>query len=254
MAVEKGIPFPALTDTPNGPAQIEALAQWLADHGVIEELTTVQRDQLPASRRWPGRTLWERPTSGPRRLVTWDPTALQWREELAARIHAAQHAASGDDPLTPAAIGAAADDHGHPLAGAVRVERLNLSIPSTATTPVPFSTFGYQHPYGTVPLFSALSGGTVTVAVAGIYAVVAGVSFYGHATGYRLTSIERNGTAVIGGQSSTQSNGAAPRTEVSPSTQVRLVVGDELRLTAYQSSGGALALDAALAFHLVRPL
>jgi len=113
MAIEKGIPFPALTDTPNGPAQIEALAQWLADHGVVEELTTEQRNLLAGPSRWQGRTLWERLTGGARRLVTWDQTAQQWREELARAVHAAQHAAGGTDPVTPAAIGAAGGDHVH---------------------------------------------------------------------------------------------------------------------------------------------
>lgn len=82
MAIDKGVPVPALSDSPNGPAQITALAEWVDDHGVIEELTTAQRDQLPASVRWPGRTLWERLGSGARRLVAWDQTVQQWRDVM----------------------------------------------------------------------------------------------------------------------------------------------------------------------------
>lgn len=84
MAIDKGVPVPALSDSPNGPAQITALAEWVDDHGVIEELTTAQRDRLPAAVRWPGRTVWERLGSGARRLVAWDQTAQQWRDAYLA--------------------------------------------------------------------------------------------------------------------------------------------------------------------------
>lgn len=78
----------------------------------IEELTTAQRDLLPVAVRWSGRTLWERLTPAVRRLVAWDSTAQQWREELARAVHAVQHAEGGSDPVTPAAIGAAPGNHG----------------------------------------------------------------------------------------------------------------------------------------------
>ncbi len=119
MAIDKGVPVPTLSDSPHGPAQITALAEWVDDNGVIEELTTAQRDMLPAAVRWPGRTVWERLTSGARRLVAWDQSLQQWRDaylaDPAANIAGLrtlgtgdQQAADGPHGHTPAAVGAVA--------------------------------------------------------------------------------------------------------------------------------------------------
>lgn len=111
MPTDKGLTTPTVQETPNGAAQTTKLAEEVDDR-LVQELTTAQRDLLPASARWPGRTLWERLTPAARRLMTWDEVVQQWREELAARLHAAQHAIGGTDPVTPAAIGAAPGNHG----------------------------------------------------------------------------------------------------------------------------------------------
>lgn len=110
----KGGPLSAGTDQAWGPSAVNPAVEW-TEASLVQELTTAQRDLLPASARWAGRTVWERLTSGARRLVAWDQAAQQWREELAARLHAAEHASGGTDPVAPAAIGAATAGHTHPI-------------------------------------------------------------------------------------------------------------------------------------------
>lgn len=80
------------------PADLQVYLQQQAEDGDsldVAELTTAQRDVLPASARWPGRTVWERLASGARRLVSWDQGAQQWREELASKLAAVRVVAAG---------------------------------------------------------------------------------------------------------------------------------------------------------------
>lgn len=80
------------------PADLQVYLQQQAEDGDsldVAELTTAQRDLLPAAARWPGRTVWERLASGARRLVAWDQGAQQWREELASRSAAVRTVAAG---------------------------------------------------------------------------------------------------------------------------------------------------------------
>lgn len=74
----KGIPRSDGTDQAWGPSAVNPVAETV-DSMLVAELTTQQRDLLPASARWPGRTLWERVTGGLVKLTRWDDLAQQWR-------------------------------------------------------------------------------------------------------------------------------------------------------------------------------
>lgn len=82
----------------------------------------------------------------------------------------------------------------------------------------------------------------LTCKTAGQYAIAGGVRFASNATGFRQVSLRLNGTVYLATQAFPAVSGAV--TQVGVATLEDLVVGDYLELVVYQSSGGALNVEA----------
>jgi len=54
----KGVPYPLLTDSGDGPAAFEALAQWADSNAGIVPMTTNQRNALAGAALWPNRVIY----------------------------------------------------------------------------------------------------------------------------------------------------------------------------------------------------
>lgn len=78
-----------------------------------------------------------------------------------------------------------------------------------------------------------------TVQVAGVYLLAACVQFTPNATGDRSLVFQQNGGAIAGGEA-VATAGSTVTTGLTGSVEVTCSVGDQLKVTAYQSSGGAL--------------
>lgn len=84
---------------------------------------------------------------------------------------------------------------------------------------------------------------------AGLYAVVARASFASNATGIRTLDVRKNAVGAAAGGTrvgfdSATAVGGSTVTSVNVALDVRLAAGDYLEAFGFQSSGGALALDA----------
>jgi hypothetical protein len=107
-------------------------------------------------------------------------------------------------------------------------------IPNGVSTPVALQLDGASRGV-------TLTGGTTLVAdVAGLYVMVATLTFSHNAAGSRSAFLRRNGNAAfyraVGGLGSTTGS-------ITCSTVFPMAAGDTLDLLAYQSSGASLTLD-----------
>lgn len=114
----------------------------------------------------------------------------------------------------------------------------NQSITNVAYNSISFDS----EVYDTDSMFAPTST-NITIKTAGIYLITAMMSFASNATGVRITLVEKNATAAGNGTFLVRDirgavNGDA--TFLTLVTQSSLAVNDTLRLTVYQSSGGAL--------------
>lgn len=76
----KGAPYPNLTDAPNGPAALQALAQWVNDRPGISTFTYAQINALAGADLWIGRVVWQSDTGSARPLPgAYEYDGADWR-------------------------------------------------------------------------------------------------------------------------------------------------------------------------------
>lgn len=125
------------------------------------------------------------------------------------------------------------------------------------------NTTGLSHTSGTVLLLTwdtevadndtmhstVTNTSRLTATTAGLYAVVARASFASNATGIRTLDVRKNAAGAAAGGTrvgfdSATAVGGSTVTSVNVADDVRLSAGDYLEAFGFQTSGGALALDA----------
>jgi hypothetical protein len=74
----KGIPKPALTDPPNGPSDIGAVADWIDTY--LSPLTYAEINALSGAALWPGRAVWQTDTGANRPIIgKYEFNGVDWR-------------------------------------------------------------------------------------------------------------------------------------------------------------------------------
>jgi hypothetical protein len=87
---------------------------------------------------------------------------------------------------------------------------------------------------------------TIPAASSGVYLAIGSVRYAANATGLRSAQIRLNGTTIVQAEQRAGADAAIP-TFVQTMTLQTLIAGDYLELMAYQTSGGALDVDADIA-------
>lgn len=114
-----------------------------------------------------------------------------------------------------------------------------LSIPNGLVTALTFNSERYD----TDNIHSTSSNTSrLTATTAGTYLIIANVSFASNTTGERVCRIRLNGTTTIGNVAAAPVTGDS--TTQSVSTQYALAAGDYVEVEAFQTSGGALNVEA----------
>jgi hypothetical protein len=118
--------------------------------------------------------------------------------------------------------------------GSIGVRSTNQTIGNAAFTDMTWPTEEFDNMAG----FTA-GGSVITVSVAGVYNVKAGVKFPANGTGTRSMLIIIDGVELPGG-SDERIPTAAASTRMTVSADVKLNAGQQVKIQVFQSSGGNL--------------
>lgn len=118
----------------------------------------------------------------------------------------------------------------------------NISVPNATDTILTFNTESFD----TASMHStSVNTGRITCTAAGIYVVTAVAQFAANATGARSMGLIVNGLAgTFYNFAQAPVNSAAGATRLVVTDIIKLAVGDHVQVVAYQTSGGALNVEA----------
>ena len=139
----KGVPYPLLTDSGDGPAAFEALAQWADSNAGIVPMTTSQRNALAGAALWPNRVIYN--------------TTLSRFEVYAAEVWIAVYPAATSPAVRQTVTNGAgvnAADTSVWLRGPVAV----VNISAEVTAPVAAGATLFTLPANARPVYTAVYG------------------------------------------------------------------------------------------------